>query len=55
MKARAILAGGVLHQGQQHAEHGQAAKDTLIPHHLQRGCANVTHDCTHKDTGPESP
>ena len=55
MKARAILAGGVLDKGQQHTEHGQAAEDALIPHHLQRGGSNVTHNCTHQDTHPESP
>jgi len=46
MQARAILPWGVLHYGEQHTEHGQAAKDALITHHLERSCSNIIPHCT---------
>ncbi len=46
MQARAILPWGVLHYGEQHTEHGQAAKDALISYHLERSCSNIIHHCT---------
>ena len=44
MQAISIMALDEGHEGQQHADHGNAAKDTLIAHNLERLYVHICHE-----------